>query len=288
VSPSYDLQSHSVHSDGELSPADTVRAAARAGVELFALTDHDTVAGVDEALEAAAEAGITLVPAIELSIVDEAAADIHVLGYGIDHRDPDLLAELDRFRADRAGRADRMIANLRACGLELDTTAIDARRAEGLPVGRPHLATALLEHPANTERFAAEGVASVSDAIRGYLIEGRPGFAGRTTPTAAEAIAAIHAAGGLAVWAHPFWDVAEPDAVLAALERYAALGLDGVEALYVTHDEPQARLLHEAATARGLLITGSSDFHGPSHPHFSRVLAFETFGLEPRLGAVAA
>ena len=98
----------------------------------------------------------------------------------------------------------------------------------------------------------------------------------------------IHDAGGVAVWAHPFWDISEPAAVIATLDRFCGLGLDGVEVFYVTHAEAQTRLAHEAASARGLLCTGSSDFHGPDHPMFARMRAFELHGLEPLLGPVAA
>jgi len=265
-----------------------VAAAADAGVELFALTDHDTIEGIDEALAAAVDSELRLVPAIELSIVDEAASDIHVLGYGIDHHNVALLDALDRFRADRAGRADRMIDGMRAAGFTLDTAAIQRRRAADLPIGRPHLAEAILGHGANGARLADERIVTVSDLIRGYLIEGRPGFAGRTAPSATEAIDVIHAAGGVAVWAHPFWDVADPEAVIDTMDRYHALGLDGIEVFYVTHDEPQTRLLHDAAAQRGLLRTGSSDFHGPGHPLFARLRAFELHGLLPDLGPLDA
>ena len=273
-----------MYSDGELEPRGVVAAAVAAGVELFALTDHDTVEGTDQALAAAAGTDLTLVPAIELSIVDAAAPNIHILGYGIDHHDSVLLEALDGYRADRAGRADRMIENMRAAGFALDTTAIERRRVANLPIGRPHLAEAALKDCANAARLADERIINVCDLIRAYLIEGKPGFADRTLPSATEAIELIHGAGGLAVWAHPFWDVTDPEAVLDTLERYQAIGLDGVEVFYVTHDEPQTRLLHEAAVLRGLLRTGSSDFHGPRHPLFARFRAFELHGLLPNLG----
>jgi 3',5'-nucleoside bisphosphate phosphatase len=97
----------------------------------------------------------------------------------------------------------------------------------------------------------------------------------------------IHGAEGVAVWAHPFWDISEPEQVLEALEHFAAAGLDGVEAFYVTHTREQTLLLAGECARRGLLSTGSSDFHGPSHPRFSAFLAFETYGLEPNLGRLA-
>jgi predicted metal-dependent phosphoesterase TrpH len=106
-------------------------------------------------------------------------------------------------------------------------------------------------------------------------------------PSVAEAVGLIHDAGGVAVWAHPFWDLADPGEVLATLERFAALGMDGVEAFYVTHTEEQTRLLAARAQELGLLTTGSADFHGPGHAQFSSFGAFDLHGLEPRLGPIA-
>ena len=103
-----------------------------------------------------------------------------------------------------------------------------------------------------------------------------------------EAIDAIHAAGGVAVWAHPFWDLARDDEVCEALARFSAAGLDGVEAFYTTHTAAQTRLLHEQAARLQLLTTGSADFHGPQHSRFSRFRAFSLEGLEPNLGPIVA
>src|SRR6476660_4498586 len=127
--PTFDLQSHSLHSDGDLPAAEVVERAAAAGVELLALSDHDTVDGVDEALAEASRCGIRVVPATELSSIDGEYDDLHVLGYGIDHKDPALLARLEEFRADRDGRAGRMVAALREIGFEVDEDALAARRA---------------------------------------------------------------------------------------------------------------------------------------------------------------
>src|SRR6202040_4231154 len=113
----FDLQSHSICSDGALAPADVVALAHAAGVELLALTDHDTVSGVDEALAAARELGMRLVPAVELSAVDLEREDVHILGYGLDHRVPALVDALEDFRADRVARAIRMADALRGLGL---------------------------------------------------------------------------------------------------------------------------------------------------------------------------
>jgi 3',5'-nucleoside bisphosphate phosphatase len=295
VALAFDLQSHSTHSDGALAAAEVVARAADAGVELLALSDHDTVSGVSEALAAGERLGVRVVPAVEISSIDYPAAqgapgaarELHVLGYLIDHSDPAFAATLADFLADRERRTLRMADALREQGLELDDAAISARVGAGQPIGRPHLAQAVLCAPANAARLREEGIDDVGSLIRGYLIEGRPAFRLRETPTVAEAIAAIHAAGGVAVWAHPFWDVSDADEALATIDRFRLLGIDGVEAFYVTHTRPQTELLAARCAELDLLSTGSSDFHGPDNRLFSRFLAFETHGLEPNLGPLA-
>jgi len=129
--PTFDLQSHSVHSDGSLTAHEVVARAARAGVELLALTDHDTVDGVQEALEAAATHGIRLLPAAELSAVHAAEEDLHILGYGIDHTNPRLAETLGDWRADRGRRIGTMADRLEGLGFALDRTALDERTHAG-------------------------------------------------------------------------------------------------------------------------------------------------------------
>jgi predicted metal-dependent phosphoesterase TrpH len=179
-----------------------------------------------------------------------------------------------------------MIARLRELGFAIDETSLDLRRAQGKPIGRPHLAAAVLAHPDNAARLASEGHSDVSSFIPAYVIPGAPAYSGRTRPTVAEAIEWIHAAGGLAVWAHPFWDIKDDGAVLEAIDRYRGAGLNGVECFYVTHDERQTRLLSSRCEELGLIATASSDYHGPEHRLFSRFLAYELYGLEPRLGVL--
>lgn len=285
--PTFDLQSHSTYSDGALAPGDVVARAARAGVELLALTDHDTVDGVDEALEAAAREGLALVPAVELSSVDGLHEDLHILGYGIDHHDPALLARLEAFRDDRGARADRMAQALEDLGFALDRTPLEERRAAGLPIGRPHLAQAAFDHPDNAARIAEEGLPDFGKLLEAYLIPGTPAYRARTTPTVAEAIDLVHAAGGVAIWAHPFWDLDVEAEVVEAIERFSAAGLDGVEAFYITHTGAQTALVAEQCAQRGLLTTGSADFHGPDHPRFHAFRAFDLHGLSPDLGPIA-
>jgi len=286
--PTFDLQSHSRQSDGALAPGEVVATAAAAGVELLALSDHDTIDGVEEAAGAAEDVGIRLVPAVEISAIDDGKTDLHILGYVIDHRDPVLAERLRTYRADREHRADRMAEALRELGFELDETAIQARLEQGKSVGRPHLAQAVVSHPANAERLAAEDRTDPTAFLVGYLIEGAPAFRPRLHPTVEESIDAIHDAGGVAVWAHPFWDVPEPEDVLSAIDRFRAFSIDGVECFYPTHSREQAELLADRCAELGLLTTGSSDFHGPEHRQFSSFRSFSTYGREPELGPIAA
>jgi hypothetical protein len=286
-SPTFDLQSHSLHSDGALEPGEVVAAAAEAGVELLALSDHDTVDGVRSAAAAASELGLRLVSAVEISSVDRTQQDLHVLGYLIDPDDPVLRERLASWREDREHRAEAMGAALRELGYALDESDLQRRKAQGKPIGRPHLADAVVRHPGNAERLRGEGLDERSAFLKAYLIDGAPAFRPRTKPTVAESIEAIHDAGGLAIWAHPFWDVSDPDEVLATIDRFCEWDLDGVECFYTTHTREQAELLAARCEARGLLSTGSSDFHGPDHRLFSRFRAFSTYGHSPALGPIA-
>jgi predicted metal-dependent phosphoesterase TrpH len=285
--PTFDLQSHSLQSDGALEPCDVVAAAGEAGVELLALSDHDTVDGVQQAIDAGSELGVRVVAAVEISSVDRGKQDLHMLGYLVDHHDPVLRDRLRAWREDRDKRADAMGAVLRELGYELDESEIARRRAEGKPIGRPHIADAVVRNPGNSHRLHLEGLADRSAFLEAYLIEGKPAFKPRRTPTVRESIAAIHDAGGVAVWAHPFWDVEPSPEVLDAIDRFRAWGIDGVECFYITHTREQTDLLADRCASLGLLSTGSSDFHGPAHKLFSRFRAFSTYGRQPALGPIA-
>lgn len=287
TAPDFDLQSHSTYSDGSLPPAEVVRAAAEAGVRLLALTDHDTVAGVDEALAAGRRLGVEVVSGTELSAIDGLYQDLHVLGYGLDHHHLGLLERLEAYRQEREARARAMADRLRALGYELEESSLQARATEGRPIGRPHLAAAVVGHPANATRLQEEGLDEVTPFLVEYLTEGKPAFVGRTFPTVREAIEVIHTAGGLAVWAHPFWDLENPDEVLTMIDRFVGWDLDGVEAFYTTHSREQAAVLARRCEALGLLTTGSADYHGPEHRLFSAFRAFAFHDHKPHLGSIA-
>jgi predicted metal-dependent phosphoesterase TrpH len=284
--PTFDLQSHSLYSDGALDPSEVVGRAAAAGVELLALSDHDTIDGVEAAIEAAGENGIRVVSAVEISAVDPAGGDLHILGYGIDHRDPGLAARLSEFRADRDRRGWAMVEALRELGFELDEEALRRRTVDDKSLGRPHIAAAVVEHPANAVRLAAEGRTDPVLFLKAYLIEGRPAFKRRERPSVAAAIECIHEARGSAVWAHPFWDISSPAKVLETVDRFREMGIDGIECFYATHTRIQTNVLADRCQTLGLLSTGSSDFHGPDHRAFSRFRAFSTYSRTPVLGPI--
>jgi predicted metal-dependent phosphoesterase TrpH len=263
-----DLQSHSTVSDGELPPAGVVAAAAEAQVTTLALTDHDAVDGIAEAADAAAECGITLVPAAEISCVHESLDDLHMLGYWID---PAALSPAcERAQEERVIRAREIVAKLNSLGVEVSFEDAIAQAGDASSVGRPHIAKAAGTKPEEMSPFFEQ-----------YLVPGAKAFVSRRWPTAAEAIRLIHEAGGVAVLAHPFWDLDDPQEVAALIED---LPIEGVEVFYPAHDRAQTKFLVDLCAERGLIATGSSDFHGPSHKMFNRFGSYPTYDLgQPQL-----
>jgi predicted metal-dependent phosphoesterase TrpH len=255
-------------------------------VELISLTDHDTLAGVAEAQRTAEQSGITCLSGVEISSLHEETTDLHILGYLVDLASDPLQAELERGRLARETRASRMVERLKDLGYAVNEELLAARAAAGEAVGRPHIAQATVGHPANAQRLAGEGLLDPTAFLVAYLVEGRPAFVGRYAPPVRRTIEMIHDAGGLAVWAHPFWDFSEPARVRGALDIFVGWGLDGVEVFYATHTEAQTRLLARQCAELELVTTGSSDFHGPGHRQFNRFRSFQTYGLRPNLGAL--
>jgi len=265
--PLIELQSHSTHSDGQLAPADVVAEAAKAGVTTLALTDHDAVGGVPEAEEVGRELGIEIVPAVEMSCVHEYAEDLHVCGYWVDLEKIEPICE--RAQGERRARAGEIVENLRGFGFDL--TLDDAIREAGGAdsIGRPHIAR------------AAGATGDLGPFFEEYLVPGAKAFVPRRWPNAEQAIGLIREAGGVAVIAHPYWDISDPKEVDDLIR---SLGADGVETFYPTHSEEQTRHLLELCDELGLIPTGSSDYHGPTHKTFAKFGAYETYGLgEPQV-----
>jgi predicted metal-dependent phosphoesterase TrpH len=262
-----ELQSHSTVSDGQLAPAEVVEKAAEAGVTTLALTDHDAIAGVPAAEEAAERLGIELVPALEMSSVHEYAEDLHICGYWVDLGK--IGPACERAQHERVSRAGEIVEKLRAEGFDLHLEDAVREAGDALSIGRPHIAV------------AAGAGGDLGPFFEEYLVPGAKAFVPRRWPTAAEAIELIHAAGGVAVIAHPYWDISEPNEVDDLIR---SLGADGVETYYPTHSREQTAHLLELCDELGLIATGSSDYHGPTHKTFAAFAAYDTYGLgEPQV-----
>ena len=242
-----DLHLHSTASDGALPPSELVRAAARAGLDVIALADHDTTAGVTEARRAA-EGLLRVVPALEISTTDQ-GSEIHILGYFVDPEHAALREHASAAAARRQERIRAILERLRALGVHIsfDDVLAEAGGSAGI-LGRPHVARALVHRG-----YAA----TLDEAFDRYLADGRPAFEPMDLIAPAPAIELIHLAGGLAVWAHPPLDDVE-----AGARRLAAVGLDGLECFRPRVAPDDARRLRELARGLGLLATGGSDWHG--------------------------
>ena len=266
-----DLQAHSTVSDGQLEPAGVARAAAEAGVTVMALTDHDGVAGVPEAIAAAESAGIECVPAVEMSCVHKYSEDLHICGYWVD---PERIRPAcERAQQERVDRAKEIVDRLRSHGVDVTFEGAVAQAGAADAIGRPHIAKAAGAGP------------DLGPFFEEYLVPGAKAFVARRWPTAEQAVELIHDAGGVAVVAHPYWDVQDPDQVRDLVESLVRdVGLDGVESFYPPHTAAQTRHCLDLCEEFDLVPTGSSDFHGPTHKTFSRFGAYDTYGLgEPQV-----
>ncbi|MEV5337678.1 PHP domain-containing protein [Streptomyces sp. NPDC052676] len=246
-----DLHTHSTASDGTDTPAELVRKAAAAGLDVVALTDHDTTRGHAEAI-AALPRGLTLVTGAELSCrVD--GVSMHMLAYLFDPEEPALLAERELVRDDRVPRAKGMIAKLNELGVPVTWEQVSRIAGDG-SVGRPHVASALVELGV---------VDTVSDAFtQDWLADGGRAFVAKHETDPFEAIRLIKGAGGVAVFAHPGAAKRGRTVPESAIAEMAAAGLDGIEVDHMDHDPDTRARLHGLAKELGLLVTGSSDYHG--------------------------
>ncbi|GIG19327.1 metal-dependent phosphoesterase [Cellulomonas chitinilytica] len=246
-----DLHTHSTASDGTQAPADVVLSAGRAGLDVVALTDHDTTAGWAEAAEAAQLVGVALVRGTEVSARSRGIS-VHLLSYLQDPTHPALLTELDKTRDARLGRA-RAIVDLLAVDHPITWDDVLAQAKDAVVVGRPHIADALV----------ARGVVPDRDAAFARLLRADgPYHVPHYAPAAPDAVRAIRAAGGVPVFAHPGADARGrivPDAVF---DELAAAGLGGIEVHHRDHSPEQRARLTAIADRLGLLVTGSSDYHG--------------------------
>ncbi|MGW2390032.1 PHP domain-containing protein [Streptomyces lydicamycinicus] len=246
-----DLHTHSTASDGTDTPAELVRNAAAAGLDVVALTDHDTVGGHAEA-RAALPAGLTLITGAELSCRLDGVS-LHMLAYLFDPEEPELARERELVRDDRVPRAQGMVGKLRDLGVPLTWEQV-ARIAGDGAVGRPHIATALVDLGV---------VPSVSDAFTSeWLANDGRAYVEKHELDPFDAIRLVKAAGGVTVFAHPLAVKRGSCVPESAIAELAAAGLDGIEVDHMDHDAPTRARLRGMAAELGLLTTGSSDYHG--------------------------
>ena len=250
-----DLHVHTTASDGSMCPRDVTSLAAMLGLKAIAITDHDTVAGIDEAGEAGELLGVTVVPGIEIS-TDYMGRDVHVLGYFLDHKSPKLAEYTAWVRQERLERLEKMIEKLGKKGYDISLSELEAKHP-GAVLGRPHLAEALVELGA---------AQNVKEAFRKYLAEGRSCYVPRKYISFRDGAKLIHDCGGVCVLAHPLQYGFDRQKLDGLAREAAALGFKGMEIHYSGYTQKDVEKLYDLAEKHGLLPTGGSDFHGESKP----------------------
>ena len=247
-----DLHTHSTASDGTEPPEAVVEAAVRAGLDVMALTDHDTYAGWPAAARAAEQLGVSLVRGVEISC-SRRGVSVHLLGYLVDPEAAGLRAELERARDSRVTRIDRMVGRMAADGIPVSLEEVRALAGAGATLGRPHIADVLVSNGY---------VATRDEAFRDLLRNGGRYYASHYAPDPVRAVELVREAGGVPVMAHPFantrgWTVGDE-----VIEAMAEAGLAGLEAYHRDHTPSEVAHAEALATRLGLLVTGSSDYHG--------------------------
>ncbi len=246
-----DLHTHTNRSDGTFTPAELVRLAAERGLDVVAVTDHDTTDGLDEAAATGAQAGIEVVPGVEFSAEHERAS-VHVLCYWMDVANVDLQAELRRLRDDRFRRGEMMVDKLRELGFPVAFERV-REIAQGGNIVRPHVAQAMVE---------AGVVSSEEEAFERWIADGRPAHVPKHALDPLDALALIHGAGGLCVLAHPGMWGDQTEVPQELIEAMARAGMAGLEVDHTDH-APEQRARYRALAERlGLIPTGGSDCHG--------------------------
>lgn len=266
-----DLHTHSTYSDGSLTPLQLADLARREGLCALALTDHDTTDGLPSFLDACASGGsepLRAVPGVEIS-VDVPRGTMHVLGYFIRSGEPRLEALLERIRGGRDCRNGMIINRLRELGMPLNEDEV-ARLAGGDVVGRPHIAQAMV---------ARGYVRTTSAAFDRFLAKGQPAYCDRYHPSPQEGIAAINAAGGVAVLAHPWTLDMTASRLRTFLDDLRSAGLAGIETWYPEHSAEQQQQYLRLCEEFGLVAAGGSDFHGAMNPAIRLGRGFSGLGV---------
>ena len=252
----HDLHSHSTASDGSLAPAELVRRAAEAGIDVLALTDHDTTDGLAEAEAAARRMGLVLVPGVEISVTWRKGT-VHILGLGIDRQSPVLQSGLQRLQAWRAWRAEEIGRRLEKAGIP-DALAGARRHARGRIVGRTHFARFLVE---------SGRCKDMKTVFKRYLVKNRPGHVPGQWASLEEAVHWIREAGGQAVIAHPARYGFTATRLRELIGEFMECGGTGLEVVSGSHDSRDISHMARVASRHGLLASAGSDYHGPESPY---------------------
>lgn len=255
--PYIDLHTHTTASDGTLSPSELVSQAYSLGLRAVAITDHDTMEGVEEALEQARKIEIEVIPGVEISV--DFAKEMHILGYFPDPYAPLMERTLEDLRQYRMERNPQIVAKLNSLGFDITLEEIK-QIAGGSIVGRPHIAKVLLDKGY---------VESIKEAFAEYLALGKPAYVKKEKLTPEAAIEAIAASGGLPVLAHPKYLEMTEEELDGLVCRLVKAGLKGIEVYYSTHSLEETEQYWGLAKKYQLLLTGGSDFHGSSKSEIS-------------------
>jgi predicted metal-dependent phosphoesterase TrpH len=248
----FDLHIHTTASDGTMSPAEIVRYAKEKGLRVIAITDHDTIEGLQEGIQEGNKAGVEVIPGVELS-ADAPKGTMHLLGYYIDPACSELADNLKVLQQARMERNLKIVEKLRGLGIPIELSEVKAAPEHG-QIGRPHFAYTMVQ----------KGYAhNIQDAFDRYLGKGRPAYVEKFRFSPEEAMRFIRKAGGITILAHPFTlNQPQPEDLDALIGELKGEGLDGIEVYYPEHSDGQRKLYRSVAQKYGLVISGGSDFHG--------------------------
>ncbi|MBR5127465.1 MAG: PHP domain-containing protein [Roseburia sp.] len=253
-----DLHTHTTESDGSFTPEELIAEAKRVGLSAIAITDHDTIAGIQKAALLAVANDIELIPGIELS-TDYHGKEVHVVGLYIDIEDSYLLEQLQEFKNCRDNRNELIVANLQKEGFDITMDALKAENPDCV-ITRANIARFLYEHGM---------IPSIQTAFEKYIGDHCKCFVNRFKITPMDAVRLIKKAGGTAILAHPLLYHLSDTRLQQLIDNMKEAGLDGIEAIYCTYTPSEERQMKQLAQKNGLLISGGSDFHGTTKPNLN-------------------
>lgn len=252
----FDLQIQSTASDGKHTPREIVQMARDGKLGVIALTDHDTIDGIQEALLAGSEFGVRVISGIEISVEEHGA---HILGFGVDHNSPELRSYCEEAKKKRIQGAQKMLENLKNAGFVVEWSDV-TQEARGGVVARPHISRAILNRTENKEKLG--GISTVHDFIEKHLGNDSPYYVKRSHVSAKDAIRLIHGSGGVAAWSHPAIHFqGDYEGLEKFLEELISWDIDGIETFTPSHNEDDVEFVQGLAVKYNLLKTAGSDFH---------------------------